>query len=120
MASNVMLLLLKQTFSPIIWIFSEGVGIKSRLSFKTFSTLNHEYIVSDWVSDEHRIFQEYENDQNNIRCQLNDYENQSYKLFGEGYTISSLRKSYLCICKAIKLWLSTKACDCEPIQSKED
>ena len=37
--------------------------------------------MSDWVSDEHRIFQEYENDQNNIQFQLNDYENQSYKLF---------------------------------------
>ena len=29
-------------------------------------------------ADEHRIFQEYENDQNNIRSQLNDYENLSY------------------------------------------
>ena len=39
--SNVLPLHLKQTFLPIIWIFteSEGNGIKSRKSFKTFSTL---------------------------------------------------------------------------------
>ena len=39
--SNVLPLHLKQTFPPIIWIFTEGEGdgIKSRLFFKIFSTL---------------------------------------------------------------------------------
>ena len=37
--SNVLPLHLKQTFLPIIWIFTEGDGIKSRLPFKIFSTL---------------------------------------------------------------------------------
>ena len=39
--SNVLLLHLKQTFPPIIWIFTEGEGggIESRLPFKIFSTL---------------------------------------------------------------------------------
>ena len=41
MPSNVLPLHLKQTFLPIIWIFTKGEGdaIKSRLPFKTFSTL---------------------------------------------------------------------------------
>ena len=41
--SNVLPYYLKQTFPPIIWIFTEGNkgdGIKSRLPFKIFSTLN--------------------------------------------------------------------------------
>ena len=39
--SNVLPLYLKQTFLPIIWIFTEGEGdeIKSRLPLKMFSTL---------------------------------------------------------------------------------
>ena len=39
--SNVLPLHLKQTFPPIIWIFTEGKGdgIKFRLPFKIFSTL---------------------------------------------------------------------------------
>ena len=43
MPSNVFSLLLKQTFTPIIWIFTEceGDGIESRLPFKIFSTLFH-------------------------------------------------------------------------------
>ena len=36
---NVLPLHLKHTFPPIIWIFTEGEGIKSRLPFKVFSTL---------------------------------------------------------------------------------
>ena len=39
MPSNALPLHLKQTFLPIIWIFTEGDGIKSRLPFKKFSTL---------------------------------------------------------------------------------
>ena len=41
MPSNVLPVRIKQTFLPIIWIFNEdeGVGIKSRLPFKIFSTL---------------------------------------------------------------------------------
>ena len=41
MPSNVLPLHLKQTFPPIIWIFTEGEGdgIESRLPFKIFSTL---------------------------------------------------------------------------------
>jgi hypothetical protein len=40
-SSNVLPLHLKQTFPPIIWIFTEreGDGIESRLPFKMFSTL---------------------------------------------------------------------------------
>ena len=36
---------LKQTFPPIIWIFTEdeGDGIESRLLFKSFSTLDAIY-----------------------------------------------------------------------------
>ena len=37
--SNVLPLHLKQTFPPIIWIFTEGDGIKSRLPFEILSTL---------------------------------------------------------------------------------
>ena len=37
--SNVLPLHLKQTFLPIIWIFTEGDGIESRIPFKIFSTL---------------------------------------------------------------------------------
>ena len=39
MASNVLPLRLKQTFPPIIWIFTEGDKIESRLPFKFFSTV---------------------------------------------------------------------------------
>ena len=41
MPSNVLPLHLKQTFPPIIWIFTEveGDGIESKLPFKIFSTL---------------------------------------------------------------------------------
>ena len=41
MASNVLPLQLKQTFPPIIWIFTEGEGdgLESRLPFKIFSSL---------------------------------------------------------------------------------
>ena len=41
MPSNVLPLHLKQTFPPIIWIFTEGEGDgnESRLTFKIFSTL---------------------------------------------------------------------------------
>ena len=39
MSSNVLPLHLKQTFPLIIWIFTEGDGIESRLPFKIFSTL---------------------------------------------------------------------------------
>ena len=35
-----MFLHLKQTFPPIIWIFTEGDGIKSRVPSKIFSTLS--------------------------------------------------------------------------------
>ena len=37
--SNVLPFHLKQTFPSIIWIFTEGDGIESRLPFKIFSTL---------------------------------------------------------------------------------
>ena len=37
--SNVLPLHHKQTFPPIIWIFTERDGIESRLPFKIFSTL---------------------------------------------------------------------------------
>ena len=41
MSSNVLPLYLKQTFPPIIWIFTKGKGdgIESRLTFKIYSTL---------------------------------------------------------------------------------
>ena len=42
-SSNVSPLHLKQTFPPIIWVFTEGEGdgMESRLPFKIFSTLNN-------------------------------------------------------------------------------
>ena len=40
MPSNVLPLHLKQIFQLIIWIFTEGDGIESRLPFKIFSTLS--------------------------------------------------------------------------------
>ena len=43
---------LKQTFPPIIWIFTEGEGdgIKSRLPFKTFSTLkSSKFLLSFYI-----------------------------------------------------------------------
>ena len=47
MPSNVLPLHLKQTFPPIIWIFTEGEGngIESRLSFEIFSALLAEYEI---------------------------------------------------------------------------
>ena len=39
MPSNVLLLHLKQIFPPIVWFFTEGDVIESRLPFKIFSTL---------------------------------------------------------------------------------
>ena len=46
MPSNVLPLHLKQTFPPIIWIFTEGEsdGIEFRLPFKIFSTLHFSQI----------------------------------------------------------------------------
>ena len=45
--SNVLPLYLKQTFLPMIWIFTEceGKGIESRLPFKIFSTLDLSWLV---------------------------------------------------------------------------
>ena len=57
--SNVLPLHLKQTFPPIIWIFTEGEGdgIKCRLSFKIFSTLNFctKKFFPHWVLDLRRM-----------------------------------------------------------------
>ena len=46
--SNLLSFHLKQTFPPIIWIFTEGGGdgIESRLPFKIFSTLNYACEIS--------------------------------------------------------------------------
>ena len=51
MPSNVLPLRLKQTFPPIIWIFTEGDEIKSRLPFKIFSTLMlWAWMLWTWIS----------------------------------------------------------------------
>ena len=49
---------LKQTFLPIIWIFieGEGYGIKSRLSFKIFSTLFRANFLSIFFSSFFPLF----------------------------------------------------------------
>ena len=51
-STNVLPLCLKQTFPPIIWIFTEGDGIESGLSPKIFFTLifraNLELLFVDW------------------------------------------------------------------------
>ena len=49
MLNNVLPLYLKQTFPPMIWIFTEGEGdeIKSRLPFKIFFTLLMEAYLND-------------------------------------------------------------------------
>ena len=44
---------LKQTFPSMIWIFTEGDGIKSRLPFKIFSTIPVQFLensssLKDW------------------------------------------------------------------------
>ena len=49
MISNVLPLRLKQTFPPIIWICTEGDGIKSRLHFKIFSTLIPNLKSKSWM-----------------------------------------------------------------------
>ena len=48
MTSKVLPLLLKRTFPPIIWIFTEGEGdgIESRLPFEIFSTFNWTFCLS--------------------------------------------------------------------------
>ena len=50
--SNVLPLHLKQTFSPIIWIFTEdeGDGIESRLPFKICSTLSKFWNHVWWIN----------------------------------------------------------------------
>ena len=56
MPSNVLPLHLKQTFPPIIWIFTEGEvgGMESRLPFKIFSTLDNLFIYrSFWHKNLH-------------------------------------------------------------------
>ena len=47
--SNFLLLHLKQTFLPIIWIFTEGDGIKSRFPFKICSTLYRLMILKIFI-----------------------------------------------------------------------
>ena len=51
MPDNVLPLHTKQTFPPIIWIFTEdeGDGIWSRLPFKIFSTLTYIFICSFYL-----------------------------------------------------------------------
>ena len=41
MPSNILPSHLKQTFQAIIWIFTEGDGIESRVPIKIFSTLSN-------------------------------------------------------------------------------
>ena len=50
--SNVLPLHLKQTFPPLIWIFTEveGDGIESKLPFKIFSTLNWMYLGKEEIT----------------------------------------------------------------------
>ena len=52
MPSNVLPLRLKQTFPPIIWIFTEGEGdeFKSRLPFKILSTLITHCLIKSVIS----------------------------------------------------------------------
>ena len=55
------LLQLKQTFPPIIWIFTDGDGIEFRLPFKIFSTLTVRHLWSSphwsllWKLKKYRI-----------------------------------------------------------------
>ena len=61
MPSNVLPLHLKQTFPPIIWFFTEGDGIESRLPFEIFSTL-HSCVSSFFLwSSCHHSFVVYAN-----------------------------------------------------------
>ena len=52
MHSNVLLLSLKQTFPCIIWILTEGDGIKTRQPFKIFSTFQVHTFLHDLLSSE--------------------------------------------------------------------
>ena len=56
MPSNVLPLHLKQTFPPIIWIFTEGKGdgIESRLLFKVFSTLSN-HLINMYLNVRYRV-----------------------------------------------------------------
>ena len=49
MPSNVLPLHLKQTFPPIIRIFTEGDGIEPRLPFKIFSTLMRNFFPRAYI-----------------------------------------------------------------------
>ena len=49
MPSDVLPLHLKETFPPIIWIFTEGDRIKIRLLFKVFSTLTNIFLIRDVI-----------------------------------------------------------------------
>ena len=65
--SNVLPLHLKQTFSPIIWIFNEGEGdrIEFGLPFKIFSTLlsNNSkffcFVLGYWLNPEYPLCQHF-------------------------------------------------------------
>ena len=46
---------LKQTFPPILLIFTEGDGIKSRLPFKIFSTLQETWRELELLLDQEKI-----------------------------------------------------------------
>ena len=55
--SNVMPLHLKQTFPPIIWIFTKGEGdwMESRLPFRIFFTL--QFSSESWISDVSSVYE---------------------------------------------------------------
>ena len=65
--SNILPLHLKQTFLPIVWIFTggKGDGIESRLPFKIFSTLSKSFDMVNYLLRqsqhivEHHCFQSF-------------------------------------------------------------
>ena len=58
MPSNLLPLYLKQTFPPIIWIFTEGEGdwIESRLPFEIFSTLLVQVLSTQFLASKVKIW----------------------------------------------------------------
>ena len=103
MPSNVLPLRLKQTFLPIIWIFTEGDAIKSRLPLSIFSTLSKlcfVTLVSFPIAAEAAIYgkiQNYLREVFNTVSQQPCYWSTTWILVtAESYSSSEFARGWLC------------------------
>ena len=94
--SNVLPLHLKQTFPPIIWIFTETEGdwIKSRLPFKIYSTL----LVTNWNHWWGICFSDYNSGHNVWRFFCGSYFRLEFRL-GKIYTVYAIYVSIFLVQK---------------------